>query len=369
MSLISVSMSNLTFLLQDDLQVQSIPLFPPCTRFQAMGTELDPESLLGSLDQEGNGTAHLEPCSSSTEQLSTNTFDILSLKRVIGEGLFGRVWEATIGNYVIAAKEIKEESVDMVEQEIRFLKRLHHPNLVSYLGTVSFQGRSFMCMQKCDGGTVRTLTRSWNLKEKWTAALQLCNALVYLHNLKKPIVHADVKPDNIFVFWHGSLMCLKLGDFGLSTSLSCASTATSGSNLVCVPFAAPEVLSARIYSRESDIWSYGMTLYELFSLVSPYLCEFGSKIQVGDLKAQIIKGRLPEENSIVPVEAWRLMQRCWRQRRKERLSALSITRVIRSVLPNVDVLEVAVVQSNIACTEAGYVEWQDVCHSFEESRQ
>ncbi len=317
--------------------------------------------LISTLDAIGTGRVALRFHQHRGNTYHECCFDGIVLESVAGKGFFGQVWRGTmpvIGStqrMVIAAKELKTSSsakfdqtgIEMLNRELHCLQNLRHPNLVDFYGLafpVQLKGNPALITGFCDGGTLRTWFRIiWDVRAYWIASLQVCHGLTYLHNLPTPVIHSDLKPDNILMVAsqeHAPFPLVKLVDFGLAQALNPNSSVISSRwDIVCIPFTAPEALSsARLYSRESDIWSFGMVLYEMFARRVPYLTEHashhpvGSSCQYDQLRNDIINGRLPTMDCVISDKAMPLIAQCFRKNRKDRPSAKQMAGLIRGII-------------------------------------
>lgn len=162
--------------------------------------------------------------------------------------------------------DMSESSKERLFDEIRVLQQLHHKNIMSFhdwwynpkLRTVNFITEIFL------SGTLRQYRKKLrfmneNILKRW--AWQILEGLVYLHGHDPPIVHRDLKCDNIFV--SGNTGQVKIGDLGLATC-------QQGLSVVGTPeFMAPEIYDEQ-YDQKVDIYSFGMCLLELSTLEYPY---------------------------------------------------------------------------------------------------
>ncbi|EAO00209.1 putative protein kinase [Trypanosoma cruzi] len=213
----------------------------------------------------------------------------------IGKGSFGEavlVRSKTDGKrYVVKAIEsasmTSKEKRD-VQNEIRILSAVNHPNIIRYHEHFEDGTLIFIIMEYADGGDLNSRIkeakkqdplRPFEPKLVMFWFLQICMALKYLHD--NHILHRDMKTANIFLT---SRNVVKLGDFGISTvlqnTLACAKT-------VCgTPYYfSPELCQNRPYNNKSDVWALGVVLYELLTLQRPFnaksLKELLKKILVG----------------------------------------------------------------------------------------
>lgn len=154
--------------------------------------------------------------------------------------------------------------------EINILRRLNHPNILQFTtawvdqktNTVNF------ITEMMTSGTLRQhvkRVKSVKLKimKKWSK--QIISGLNYLHTQEPPIIHRDLKCDNIFI--NGNQGDVKLGDFGLSTLAH-----EPAASIIGTPeFMAPEMYNEH-YTSKVDIYAFGMCLLEVATLEYPY-CE------------------------------------------------------------------------------------------------
>ena len=103
---------------------------------------------------------------------------------------------------------------------------------------------------------------------KMKISREIASGMVYLHNQNPIILHHDLKPDNILLT---SGLQVKIIDFGLSVFVKASASARQQSKIVGTEvYSSPEVLLNRKIDHKVDVWSFGMTLYELWSGVVPW---------------------------------------------------------------------------------------------------
>jgi WNK lysine deficient protein kinase len=154
--------------------------------------------------------------------------------------------------------------------EIRVLKALKHKNIMSFYDSW-FEAKSLtvnFITELFTSGTLRQYRKRHKhvdseVLKRW--AWQILCGLVYLHGHNPPIIHRDLKCDNIFI--NGSDGVVKIGDLGLATMLR---SRTAPQSVLGTPeFMAPE-LYEEDYDDRVDVYSYGMALLELATLEYPY---------------------------------------------------------------------------------------------------
>ncbi|KAG5472661.1 hypothetical protein LSCM4_01982 [Leishmania orientalis] len=195
----------------------------------------------------------------------------------VGRGTFGDVYRAQdldSGN-IIAVKEIivphdftkdVEKQLAALESEIRVMRRLHHPHVVTYLGAVREGNSLRIFMEFVGGGTVGNKVASvGGLSEEKTRdyTAQLLEGLEYLH--VSHILHRDLKGDNLFLTEDDQL---KLGDFGQSKEL--ADTLITQSVQGTPSFMSPEMIACSGYSFEADVWSVGCCVIQMLTGKPPF---------------------------------------------------------------------------------------------------
>eukprot|EP00904_Undaria_pinnatifida_P004500 jgi/Undpi1/14050/HiC_scaffold_9.g03701.m1 len=201
--------------------------------------------------------------------------------RVLGRGSFGAVTlvKDNRDSKLYAMKTLNcadklEERVTAMA-EVRLLKWLKHPSIVSLFDTfLSTDGR-LVCLTTtyCESGDLAKIVKHSSrtnslLGEKtvlgWFA--QLCLGVHHLHEEKK-VLHRDIKPNNVFLM--DSKKIVQLGDFGLAKVINDGDKQVKAE--VGTPYyTSPEMCNNQPYGFPSDVWSLGIVLYELLSLDVPF---------------------------------------------------------------------------------------------------
>ena len=209
----------------------------------------------------------------SSAGISTETFTIESC---IGRGNFGDVYKATDirTSKQVAIKVVNlehtDEDIDTLAQEIFFLSELKSPYVTQYLGTLVEDVSMWIVMEYCGGGSCADLLRlcyRQGLPEQKVSFIvkNVLLGLDYLHSQQK--IHRDIKADNILLTESGEV---KLGDFGVSGQMR--ATMKRGTYVGTPHWMAPEIVNAEAndgYDAKADIWSLGITTYELLKGLPP----------------------------------------------------------------------------------------------------
>jgi predicted ATPase/tRNA A-37 threonylcarbamoyl transferase component Bud32 len=202
---------------------------------------------------------------------SVGPYELLGPLAEGGMGTIYRARDPRLGR-LVALKFLNEkltrdpDAVERFLREARAASALNHPNIVTIYETGEDRdGRRFIAMELVAGATLRSITATWSVERFVEVAGQIARALAAAH--ATGIVHRDIKPENIMVRDDG---LVKVVDFGLARlsplaqSESILTTApTDAQTLVGTPrYMSPEQVRAERVSPASDIFSFGVVLYE-----------------------------------------------------------------------------------------------------------
>jgi serine/threonine protein kinase len=142
---------------------------------------------------------------------------------------------------------------------------LHHPSIVQYHGWFFHERSLWLVMEYCDASLSDVISVLGSLTEPQISAVaQSClSSLYYVHRLNR--IHRDIKSGNLLVTSDG---LVKVCDFGIAAQLD-VSSAQRASRIGSPYWMAPEVITATGYDTKADIWSFGITLLELFCGAPP----------------------------------------------------------------------------------------------------
>jgi DNA-binding NarL/FixJ family response regulator len=202
------------------------------------------------------------------------------LDRLIGCGGMGDVYMGidTLSGETVAIKKLRIELTGNMPQVVeRFLRegealrRLNHPNIVKVLTTVDEETRHYIVMEYVAGGSLADLLLRESqlpLERVVSIGLELSDALSRAHHLH--ILHRDIKPANILLAEDGTP---RLTDFGLARIEQLPRLTESRSILGTFYYLSPEVLEGREVNERSDIWAFGVVLYEMLIGKLPFIGE------------------------------------------------------------------------------------------------
>ena len=190
--------------------------------------------------------------------------------RVLGRGGLGAVYEAVhqISRRAEAMKVMLPEQTgtpDMKERfrrEIQLLASLNHPNIAGLHNAFYFEDQLIMVMELVEGEDLRTRSRRGRIPMPalMDLATQVLGALDYAH--ARGVVHRDIKPANIMVSFAG---LVKVLDFGIAITPGAVDLTMAGSVIGSPLHMSPEQIRGEKATQQSDIYSFGVTLYELIA--------------------------------------------------------------------------------------------------------
>ncbi|XP_061547628.1 mitogen-activated protein kinase kinase kinase 13 isoform X2 [Phycodurus eques] len=189
-------------------------------------------------------------------------FEEISELQWLGSGAQGAVFLGKFRSEEVAIKKVREQK----ETDIKHLRKLKHPNIISFKGVCTQAPCYCIIMEYCAQGQLYEVLRAGRkvtprLLVDWASGI--ASGMNYLHLHK--IIHRDLKSPNVLVTHNDSV---KISDFGTSKELSDKSTKMSFAGTVA--WMAPEVIRNEPVSEKVDIWSFGVVLWELLTGEIPY---------------------------------------------------------------------------------------------------
>nr|XP_008511758.1 PREDICTED: muscle, skeletal receptor tyrosine-protein kinase isoform X1 [Equus przewalskii] len=278
--------------------------------------------------------------------------------RDIGEGAFGRVFQARAPGLLpyepftmVAVKMLKEEaSADMqadFQREAALMAEFDNPNIVKLLGVCAVGKPMCLLFEYMAYGDLNEFLRSMSphsvcslshsdlstraqvsspgppplsCAEQLCIARQVAAGMAYLSERK--FVHRDLATRNCLV---GENMVVKIADFGLSRNIYSADYYKANENdAIPIRWMPPESIFYNRYTTESDVWAYGVVLWEIFSYgLQPYYGMAHEEVIYYVRDGNILS--CPEN---CPLELYNLMRLCWSKLPADRPSFTSIHRIL-----------------------------------------
>ena len=221
----------------------------------------------------------------------------------LGTGGMGRVYKVrnVISNREEAMKVLLPDFAADPElaarfmAEIRTLATLDHPGIAQLRTAFQYQNQFVMIMEFVEGATLEKLATQIRipLDHVLDYAGQVLSALSYAH--ARGVTHRDIKPANIMITTHG---LVKLMDFGIAKSTGDMSLTRPGTTMGSVYYMSPEQVQGDAVDARSDIYSFGITLYEILTGRKPFQADTSYTV----LNAQINQAPAPliEVNPSIP---------------------------------------------------------------------
>ncbi|VFQ80808.1 unnamed protein product [Cuscuta campestris] len=193
---------------------------------------------------------------------------------VLGQGSFGPVYKATLPNGgVVAVKTLganSRQGEKEFQTEVTLLGRLHHRNLVNLLGYCVDKGQHMLIYEFMSNGSLENYLYNAEQALSWEERLQIAfdisHGIEYLHDgAVPPVIHRDLKCANILL---DHAMRAKVADFGLSKE-----ELYDGSNSGLkgtYDYIDPVYISTNKFTTKSDIYSFGIILFELITAIHPH---------------------------------------------------------------------------------------------------
>uniref|UniRef100_A0A4W3HZI0 Fibroblast growth factor receptor n=1 Tax=Callorhinchus milii TaxID=7868 RepID=A0A4W3HZI0_CALMI len=265
-----------------------------------------------------------------------NCFDILTLGKPLGEGCFGQVVMAeAIGierekpnkPITVAVKMLKDDATDKdlsdLVSEMEMMKMIgKHKNIINLLGACTQDGALYVIVEYASKGNLREYLKArrppgmdysfhtckipdeqLTFKDLVSCAYQVSRGMEYLASQK--CIHRDLAARNVLVTDDN---VMKIADFGLARdvhNIDYYKKTTNGR--LPVKWMAPEALFDRVYTHQSDVWSFGVMLWETFTLGgSPY-----PGIPVEELFKLLKEGHRMDKPANCTHELYMIMRECW----------------------------------------------------------
>ncbi len=215
-------------------------------------------------------------------------YEILDL---LGTGGMGRVYRVrnVISDRVEAMKILLPDYASDAElanrfmAEIRTLATLEHPNIAQLRTAFQFENQLVMVMEFVEGSTLEHLASQARLPEAQVVeyGMQVLSGLGFAHS--RNVVHRDIKPSNIMITSHG---LAKIMDFGIAKSATDLQLTRPGTTMGSVYYMSPEQVRGGTVDARSDLYSFGVTLYEMFTGRRPFQADTSFTVLNAQLNQQ-----------------------------------------------------------------------------------
>lgn len=242
----------------------------------------------------------------------------IAMKHRLGGGQYGDVYEAIWKRYnkTVAVKTLKEDTMALKDflEEAAIMKEMKHPNLVQLLGVCTREPPFYIVTEFMPQGNLLDFMRSSNKDDIGATILmymatQIASGMAYLE--ARSFIHRDLAARNCLV---GDNHLVKVADFGLARLMKDDTyTAHAGAKFP-IKWTAPEGLAFNRFSTRSDVWAFGVLLWELATFgMSPY-----PGVELTEVYHLLERGYRMDRPANCPASVYELMMRCWQWDPKDR---------------------------------------------------
>nr|XP_009862069.1 uncharacterized protein LOC100176290 isoform X2 [Ciona intestinalis] len=259
---------------------------------------------------------------------------------LIGGGGFGQVykrqWNLNGEPVYVAEKVLLGRGIPDVNdqgnlrKEAENLWKLRHPNIVELHGVIFSEQKFSIIMSYCEfGSTVHFFNSLRNNEDTWPLKMrisyQVSDAMAYLHGFPKPMLHLDLKADNVLL---NAQLDVKVCDFGLSemktlsriTQELLPKESKSSHRCGTISHIAPEILQNpdSPASTYADVYSYGIFLWELMAQTQPYEAALRNFKDSDIIRDIVLKGDRPDPDITGPPSLLETMVQAWKHEKNDR---------------------------------------------------
>ena len=236
----------------------------------------------------------------------------------IGKGGMGEVYRARdlslrreVAVKVLQSSEVDADSWSRFEREAHSASALNHPNICTVHDLGEADGQPFLVMELVDGVTLRQAIENRTLDPATVVpvAIQIADALEAAH--ARNIVHRDVKPGNVMITGRGHVKVLDFGLAKLAPGAASGHTATiepltaAGAVVGTPQFLSPEMLQGGHVDARSDVWAFGVMLYQMVTGELPF-----KGATPFEVSSAILRDPPPPLPASVPSGLRRVINRC-----------------------------------------------------------
>lgn len=231
---------------------------------------------------------------------------------------------------------VDKTNLSRFEREARAAASLNHPNIVKVYNLGTYKDLPYMVNELITGQTLKQILEirgKFSVIESLDIMEQLCQAAYYAH--QHGVIHRDIKPQNIFLSSDGTI---KLADFGIATFQNAGHVTRSEVVIGSVHYMAPEISQGNPASDRSDIYSLGITFFELLTGKVPYDNESAVSVALMHIKDKFPS--IKKYNPKVPDAVEEIINKaCAKEPYERYVSANDMLNAVHRLLTNKELLE------------------------------
>ncbi|CAL1262651.1 unnamed protein product [Larinioides sclopetarius] len=278
----------------------------------------------------------------------------LTLVHPLGQGAFGEVYQGTLklndAELPVAVKTLPEMSSNQAVldflMEAVIMSKFNHPNIVSFIGVCFDKMPRFIVLELLPGGDLKMFLRECRPKPNKPSPLTLTDLLKLAIDVAKGcqyleenhFIHRDIAARNCLLTTKDADRVVKIADFGMARDIYRADYYRKGGKaMLPVKWMPPEAFLDGIFTSKTDVWSYGVLLWEVISLgYMPYPGRGNQEV----MQLVTSGGRLePPTNCPAPV--YHIMMQCWHPHPDERPNFATIIERLGYCMQDPDVINAA----------------------------
>ena len=274
--------------------------------------------------------------------------DRLKIEDELGEGQFGKVYSAWATGIVkgeektrVAVKTMKrgssQETAEDFRKEMEIMMDFDHPNIVRLLGICTRDEPLYLITELMKHGDLKDYIRKarpnemhprplLSIAQLVDVAARAASGVAYLASRK--FVHRDIAARNCLVGENDKQLSVKISDFGMARDVYQEEYYRRRGGTLPIRWMAPEAITDGKYTVESDVWSLGVLLWEIFSFgYQPYFGRDNEQVIGG-----ILQGSLTLEcPPLCPRSVFQLMLRCWERNPSERIQSGDVANALQDM--------------------------------------
>lgn len=328
---------------------------PPASAAADLPQEQSPKPPARKVSKQKNKRSTQAPTESlEPKSLRTRATDVVQIPieeieigKELGAGSFGVVFKGTWGCKAVAIKQVNTSSVvsdkkaiaiaDFEAEVSQMASTGYHENLVQLYGVTTLEsGDLAAVVEFCGKGDLMDAlygkkVREWTVSEQFSVAHGAACGVTHLH--RQGVIHRDIAARNVLLAGKRDLIA-KLADFGMSRLLteSVYDEQQTVNAVGPLRWMAPEQMERRAYSRASDVFAFGVLLFEIFKRELPW-----QGVPNFIAAAKIMNGeRMDVSSHDIPRQVAALMLECWAGEPDKRPSMKHVQRVLQDSAPSSD---------------------------------